>query len=198
MENCAKCTYLDVNNPNDFGKFLCEKKYERHFATDPACNSFCTAYSRDYYTIKNAIECSEKHSSSNCFLTTMICNILGMQDNNWYLQIIRNFRNNILQKNDKYKSLLVEYDIIGPKISNALQNDPLRNRIAKIYFEKYILNICLLINNKNYDEAIYEYKNMTNELKTFYGLSNIDISINELNNADIQKSGHGQYVKKLI
>lgn len=49
-----------------------------------------------------------------------------MPDNNIYLETMRNFRENVLQKDEKYKSLLVQYDIIGPKIAQYLMLDPLK------------------------------------------------------------------------
>lgn len=196
---CGECTYLDLNTGDIYGKFYCDKKYERHLATDPECGRFCKAYSRDSGTIQNAYRYSNEHSSSGgCYLTTMLCNILGMPDNNIYLETMRNFRKNVLQKDEKYKSLLVEYDIIGPKIAEALNNDPQKETIAQKYFNSYILAIIYNINNKNYDIAVFTYKNMTNLLKYFYGLGGIEISTLQVESADIKESGHGIYKVKKI
>ena len=199
MAQCAECTYLDINYGHSSGKFWCDKKCERHFATDPECGSFCRAYSRESCTINNAIEISRQHNSSDgCYLTTMLCSILQLPDSNIYLDTIRNFRNNVLQKDDCYKQLLVEYDIIGPKIAEALSNDPLKDRIAKIYFNNYITTIVHSIKNNKYDMAINKYIEMTNNLKNFYGITDYNITLEEVNNADIEKSGHGRYVQKKI
>ena len=88
---CGECTYLDLSTGDIYGKFYCDKKYERHLATDVECNRFCKAYSRDYYTIQNAYKYSEEKSKGGCYLTTILCNILGMLDNNIYLKTMRNF-----------------------------------------------------------------------------------------------------------
>lgn len=199
MAICSECTYLEVTEDHRYGAFWCNKKCERHLATDPECGSFCRAYDRSNSTIRNAIDCSNSHNSnSGCYLTTMLCNILGMNDNNIYLQTMRNFRNNVLQKNDKYKNLLVEYDIMGPKIAKALANDPLKEKIATIYFEKYIAPIYELINNEKYASAVNSYWQMTSSLKNLYGIHDYTISIEEIDNADIEKSGHGKYIQKKI
>ena len=80
MENCACCTYLDLEDKKD-GKFWCDSKLERHFATDPKCGNYCKAYSRDNCTIKNAIEYSQSYeSNSPCYLTTILCSILKLND----------------------------------------------------------------------------------------------------------------------
>ena len=199
MANCGECTYLDISSGNSSGAFWCEKKLERHLATDIECGSFCRAYSRSSSSINNAIEYSNNHNSGGgCFLTTMICKLLKLQDNNIYLETMRNFRNNILQKDEKYKSLLVEYDVIGPKISNALENDIIGEKIAIACFYKYIKPITTYITNKEYENAVNLYIDMTTTLKRIYNLEGKNISIVEINNADIEKSGHVKYVQKKI
>ncbi|MDO4963434.1 MAG: hypothetical protein Q4E75_05020 [bacterium] len=194
---CAHCTYLKLDTGDYNGKFYCDKKGEWHLATDVECYRFCRAYSRDDNSIKNAIEYSNSHSSSGCYLTTMICDILKLDDNNMYLNTLRGFRKNILQKDDKYKAMLVEYDIIGPKISEALKNDPLKEKIALVNFENYIKKIKVLIDNKENENAINLYKQMTNNLKVFYNI-NDNVTTLQIDNADIKASGHGIYKQKKL
>lgn len=194
---CGQCTYLDLNTGDLEGKFYCEKKWERHLATDNECGSFCTAYSRDYNTIMNAYRYSQDHQT-HCYLTTILCNILNIPDNNIYLETLRNFRKNVLQKDEKYKKLLVEYDIIGPKISQFLSMDPMKEEIANKYFNKYIIPITELLNNKQYELAINTYILMTNSLSFLYNLNYISISKEEIDSADISKSGHGIYKTKKL
>lgn len=195
---CGQCTYLDLSTGNINGKFYCDKKWERHLATDIECDRFCRAYSRDYNSIQNAYRYSNEKTSSGCYLTTMLCHILGMGDDNIYLQTIRNFRDNVLQKNTMYKALLVEYDIVGPKIAEALNNDPLKEMIAKKHFNFYIVAITNLIKSNQYDMAISLYAHMTNSLRDLYSLNNISPTTLEVENADIKNSGHGIYKTKKI
>lgn len=197
MATCGECTYLNPNEQRDYGKYLCEKKYEAHLATDPECGSFCKAYNRYQSTIDNMNDRSKRHTNSGvCYLTTLICDILKMDDNNIYLNTMRNFRDDFLQKDEKYKNLLVEYDIIGPKISEVLNNDPLKEKVAKMFFERDIIPIVNLINSNEYEKAINAYWMMTTTLKNFYGINNFSISIDLIENADIEKSGHGIYKQK--
>ena len=198
MAICSECTYLDLSSGNGSGAFWCEKKLERHLATDIECSRFCRAYNRNSSSIKNAIEYSNNHnSSSGCYLTTMLCNIFNLPDNNYYLETMRKFRNEVLQKDEKYRHLLVEYDIIGPKIADALNNDPQKEIIANKYFYSYISEIIHNIENKKYYNAVFIYERMTNSLKDFYGLNTINVTTLEIENADIEKSGHGKYIKKI-
>lgn len=199
-KTCGECTYLNIDPGKGdlYGKFPCEKKWESHLATDPECDRFCTAYDRDYNSIKNAWSYSNEHASSGgCYLTTMLCNILKMPDNNVYLETMRKFRKDVLQKEEKYKSILVEYDIIGPKIADALKNDYIKNEVAYYCLRDYILPILEDIDKKWYDNAINSYIKMTNKLKRLYNIESHTINEHEIKNADIKNSGHGSYVKKI-
>lgn len=197
---CSECTYLKIDgysDPDSYGRFYCEKKYERHLATDIECSRFCRAYSRDSGTIRNAIEYSNSHSSSStCYLTTMLCNILKMPDNSPFLNKMRNFRDNYLQKNEKYKDIFVQYDIVGPMIAKKLDTDKNKIKIAVTYFYTYIKVICKYLDNKEYDKAIKLYIDMTNSLISYYNANSIVVSTEDIKNADMSKSEHGIYVKK--
>lgn len=199
MAFCSECAYLNLNSNDIYGKFWCEKKLEWHTACELECDRFCKAYYRSSSESESAYRYSKENSgSSGCYLTTMLCNILGMPDNNYYLETMRKFRNNVLQNDEKYKPLLVEYDIVGPKIAEALNNDPLKHTIALKYFNTYIIPVIDLLRQNKNDAAIQLYINMTNSLKNFYGLGNIGITTLEIENADIKESGHGIYKQKKI
>lgn len=196
---CSECTYLDLETGDSSGKFWCDKKLERHLASDIECNRFCEAYSRSNSTSKSAYQYSLEHSSnSGCYLTTILCYILGMPDNNYFLNTMRNFRNNCLQKNKKYKQLLVEYDIVGPEIAKALNNDPLKKTIAIKFFNQYIISIVNLIEKNESEKAVTRYIEMTNSLKKLYSINNANTNIIYIESADIKESGHGIYKVKKI
>jgi len=195
---CSECTYLKLESKDINGKFWCNKKLEWHLANELKCDRFCEDYNRDPSVAKSAYQYSIDHSSSgSCYLTTMLCSILKMPDNNVYLNTLRNFRKNFLQKDEKYREILVEYDIIGPIIAKNLNEDPLKYQIAVNTFYNYIKPIIKLIKENNNEEAISNYINMTNKLKFLYNV-NHPISIEIINNAELKESGHGIYkVKKL-
>ena len=95
----------------------------------------------------------------------------------------------------------IERDILNhhsSKYFNFTLKNPLKQKIAELYFIKYIKPIKFLIDNKKYDEAVNLYVIMTNSLRNLYGLNNYSITIEEINNADIEKSGHGKYIQKKI
>lgn len=73
-------------------------------------------YCRSDYDFKDCpIYKSHYGSSGSCFITTVLCNVLGLSDNHETLNTLRNFRDNILQKDGCYKEILQVYDSISSK-----------------------------------------------------------------------------------
>lgn len=194
---CAKCTYLDINYGGDcYGKYYCNKKYERHLATDTACSSYTKAYSRSSSTISNSIDFSNNKTSSNCYITTLLCGILKLSDSNYYINSLRNFRDNYLIKNNEYSKLLVEYDIVGPMICSKLLEDKQNRIISARIFYNYISPIVSLIEDKMYNDAIIRYIMMVDKLRNLYGIDRI-ITSKEITECNTELAGHGNYIKKI-
>ena len=187
---CAACTYLGEKADYD-GKYYCDRKGERRYASDAKCYSFCEAYGRSTYSRENMYENSRSHQSSGCYLTTTMCNILGYPDNNYYLETLRRFRNTVLQTNYKYIPLLLSYDIIGPQIAYELEKDENKYEIATNLFNKFITTATTAIENNKTNDAINIYTAMTQSLAERYNINtNIEmINPNELN---INELGHGK------
>lgn len=194
-KTCSECTFLNLEK-EESGKFRCDRDYSYHYANAPACSREVWAYSRDESLAKDAINKSKSHQSSGgiCYLTTITCEILGLEDNNKYLQTLRRFRKEKLQKDDKYKEILVQYDIVGPIIAERLRYEERNNFIAKNLLTLGISKACESINQGNDLEAIRIYTTMTKLLIDGYKIE-ITPTDEQINNADINKSGHGVYVK---
>ncbi len=167
---CAACTYL-----TDTG--WCECKGENHNGSDPRCSSFCEAYSRSNSARKNLYDYTPS-SGPPCYLTTIMCSILGYPDNNYYLNTLRKFRDNVMQQNPEYIPLLVTYDIIGPTIAYELNNDKNREEIAAACFDRFIIKAVGAIEEGKEKEAINIYKAMTDTLAKSYvtHMTTIDVS----------------------
>ena len=192
---CGSCTYLDLSTGNCYGKYYCNKKYDRHLATDTACSSYTKAYSRSSSALKNAVDFSNSKTSSNCYITTLLCGLLCLSDYNYYINILRSFRNNYLRYNEKYNHLLVEYDVVGPKICKNLIVDKNNRLIAARLFYNYINPIVSLIEDKMFVDAIVRYTMMVDKLKNLYGIDRVVTDL-EIAESNIELSGHGKYVKK--
>lgn len=193
---CSTCTYLKVDGDTKNGAFWCESKKDWIYANEVECYYYCTAYSRPSRVADKAKQYSiDSQKSGGCYITTMLCKILSMNDNNFYLNMLRNFRNTHLQNNREGLKILIEYDLIGPKISQMLEQDPDQFHIAYTLFNNYIIPTCQYINEKKYNEAISKYIEMTNKLIVYYNLNkDLDIKVEEY---EANQCGHGIIRKKL-
>ena len=210
--HCASCTYLGETADYE-GKYYCESKGEDHYACDPKCYNWVEAYSRSDSARKNMYNNSYNHNPSSsssssdssydsplCYLTTAMCNILGYEDNNQYLETLRKFRDETLKKDYKYLPLLLMYDVIGPQIAYELNKDPNRNSIAKMLFDDpkagYIQKAVIAIEEKKIEDAVNIYVAMTKSLAKRYNINTNILyvspeSINP-NTIDINTLGHGK------
>lgn len=192
-EYCIDCNKLDLRDTY-CGKVRCNYRTEYIIpktSSDYNCYGYCYSYSRSSSQKKDT-ESYISNYNTGCYITTILCNILGMKDNNYYLETLRKFRNYYMQINPNHLPLLVEYDIVGPIISKKILEDPSKEQLANKLFEQIIKKCVTLIENKQYDNAIKVYITMTEELKQAYNLNNIIISQNDIDISDPLQSGHGK------
>ena len=189
---CAACTYLSENA--DCGRYWCERKGEYHYASDPKCGNFCEAYSR-YNSARENMYHNSADSGSSCYLTTIMCDILGYPDNNYYLNVLRNFRDYVMKTNSKYIPLLYTYDIVGPMIAYELSKDKDKKVISQVFFDKYITKSVSAIEAGKNQTAIDIYTSMTSELAKKYNI-NMNIVSPKISEIDMNTLGHAK-VRKL-
>lgn len=186
---CAACTYLGETANYD-GKYYCERKGPM-YACDPKCTSFCEAYSRSNNARENMYGYSHERKTPGCYITTIICNVLGYDDNNYYLRNLRNFRNK-MKENPADLVLLLTYDQIGPKIANCIANDPNSKQIASLMFNHYIIPAVDAIYENKDNQARNIYIAMTDSLATHY---DIDTNIIIPDKVDKETLGHARIKK---
>lgn len=180
---CRECTKINLNdrNPYDKNEAYCTEYHKYFNPNSPAC-------SRHF-------EYNEKLKNNGCYITTAICNILGFNDDNIYLNTLRNFRDNYMINDENLKPLLIQYDIVGPMISHNLNEDPFKRTKSLMMLELYIKPIVNNINNQNYSNAIIMYEQMTNELLNSYNIIQKEIN-NDIDTTNIGK-GHKIKIKEI-
>lgn len=141
-----------------------------------------------------------EQSSGGCFITTIVCEILGKNDDDEVLNNLRNFRDNVLQKNEKYYDLLKDYDIIGSMVADCIVNDKDKLNIALWLYNNMILPINGLVLEGNSEEAVNRYYDSTLAMVEYYGLSfcyeNLKNNDYEYGCFNPKKAGHGLRKKK--
>lgn len=145
----------------------------------------------------------EYGTSSGCFITTVTCDILGKDDHDYVMDGLRKFRDEVLQKDEDYSSVLKLYDRVGPVISYKLFHDKDRvSKASKIYSR--LENFVEIINNGNYKGAAKKYIIMTLKLVSEYGIQDYYRDLRNRNfgyigqEFDISKAGHGKKSTKTL
>lgn len=164
--NCNDCVYCEKNEGFWGDSHECLKKSVRVNPGDPACRDFI-------YKSKG-----NEYERSGCYITTIICDILGYSDNCEVLNILRDFRERALKSNMEDLAILQEYDQVGPIISERIKQDEKSISLAMELLQGFIIPCTISIKQGNKDEAVSIYKNMVNMLKVKYCLVGIDIDLN--------------------
>lgn len=131
---------------------------------------------------------------NGCYITTLICSILGYTDHCYVLTEMRNFRNNIMQKESKYFDILLEYDVIGPIIARNIYEEYCKTENKDMwtrFYQLYLLETAALISSEKYKEAVCKYEQMMNTLKSYFGIHDIDLTTYQ-KDYDMSMGGHGK------
>lgn len=161
---CKDCIYLDESDTK-WGDMYCKAK---GWYVDPGS----TSCSNDFAKNKEA-------SKKDCYLTTAMCHVLEKDDKCEELEALRSFRDNYMKKNEAYIPVLEDYDKIGPVISDKILDDEDCKQVALIMKYFYIDMAIEKINEKEYEDAIDIYVNMTLDLMEHY---DIDMDLIDVNN----------------
>lgn len=184
MENkCCDCEHLNRNDERKdwFSSkitYRCKECWNYKSLDDKACSNFKDKTNNNGYT------------PSRCYITTIVCDILGYEDNCELLCILRNFRDNYLKINPNYIPLLIEYDNIGPKISEEIKAEKNNYGFCLGIMTYFLIPCANAIKNEDIEEAINIYQNMVMYLNDEFSLPNITINLN--NNYDIETLGKGR------
>ena len=189
------CPYYSFKSGLLFGgDYFCDVK--KISVDSSQYNTYCRGYNYSNCVIYK----SKNGSSSGCFITTVVRDILGKEDNDVLLNNFRCFRDNILHCDEKYNELLQDYDNIGPRIADAIWTDKDAVKMANGIYNISLLPINEMIKNKEYDKACEKYYLLTLSLINYYGLKH-DYNFDKDNGLyekdfDVKVSGHGRRLIK--
>lgn len=155
---CRECEKMNLNDRNRYDKeeAWCTERRQYYNINDKACST--------YFKYDEA-RCG---TSSNCYITTIVCNVLGYSDKDFSLQILRNFRNNYLKNQESFIPILYEYDTVGPIISQYIKNEKNSKKIAMFLWDNYLLPTVEKIKQSKAEDAISKYIEMVQLLKKIY------------------------------
>lgn len=170
------------------GGYVCNKTHKE--VNNDIYRSYCTGYNYD-----KCPEYKRGTSDNGCYLTTITCEILGKNDDDYVLKTMRQFRDNVMSKDSKYYSILMDYDVMGPLIAYKMNNDNNKEKMAEGLYNNTLIPIAKDIERKLYSNAVKKYQTMTKELIRYYGFEQMYKEKQEnynFDNFDSSKAGHGK------
>lgn len=198
---CLTCKNYDLASKSDATTrgFRCTR-HGRPMAMDEKCSSYSKDTVRSNSYIDTQVRWMAKHGydprrdkDTFCYITTICCDILGLEDNHKYLESLRTIRNYLLSI-DVGKKILLDYDVYGVLIAQKIYDDyvvnhekvidMINNTLIPLYFEP----LTSLIQNAQIPKAVNLYVKMTFMLMKKYKIKYLPI--NE-KNIDVNNLGHG-------
>ena len=159
---CGSCVHLNVNDyVRTKDNCYCTLRGGYHDLHERACSKHEYDRYRDYYDL-----------NKRWYIVSAICRKLKLSDDYECVRLLHNFRINVLEKDEKYKDLLEEYDKVGPFIAQMLEEDDDSKELCMRLLQVYLLNVLDLIKVYKNDEALDKYIEMVKLLRVIY---NIDI-----------------------
>ena len=158
------CDYLDRGGYLFSNGWIC--KLTDKYISSEIVRGLCDT--SNYRDCEKYIE--EFGTSGTCYLTTAMCEVLGKEDNCKELETLRSFRENYLKETGTYDTLLTDYAIVGPIISEKILDDENCENVAKTMKKCYIDNAIYFIENEDYRNAVGIYIDMTLSLMDYYEL----------------------------
>ena len=147
----------------------------------------CSDYkNRETYSNSN-YSASSQNTSSGCYITTIVCELVGFSDNCKILETLRAFRNK-MQQDPKYREILFEYDTVGPQIAKNLKENK-EFDLANGMLDAYIFPTVYLLREGKEEEAVKKYVTMTKALEDYYGIRPEEFAPM---NYDQKNGGHGK------
>ena len=124
---------------------------------------YCRNYSYDECPVYKA-----ESSSGGCFITSACVKAMGMEDDCYELETLRNYRDTWLKETEAGQVLVCQYYEIATKIVTAIdEKDNAKEIYAMIYTE--MVKPCVeLIEQGKMEEALEVYKSITLKLKVAY------------------------------
>lgn len=108
----------------------------------------------------------DDNSDTGCYLTTLMCELLGYEDDCFELTYLRDFRQNYMQNNIEGQKLLSQYKDISHPIVKKLHMRLDKKEIALKMKNNYIISAIERIENGNPEGGIAIYKDMVAYLQS--------------------------------
>ena len=120
---------------------------------------------------------------SGSYIPTAVFQILGSRKHHEILEDIREFRRDVLDKNESYRKIMFRYDTIGTMIAYNIEKDYKKTRdksLAISLLEHYIKPIIALYKEGKEESAIVKFGQMEDVLEECYNFNNSFSNVQEI------------------
>ncbi|MGP1457696.1 MAG: CFI-box-CTERM domain-containing protein [Treponema sp.] len=178
---CKNCFETELNRISYFTCVDCGKNFslsqkEINFYSSkgyelPKRCKVCRDAKKNNNTVQNNNCSSQNHSlsryssgSSDCFITTAICEYLGKSDDCYELSLLRSYRDSWLQTQPEGMELITEYYDRAPTIVEKLKTSDKYTEYCKLLWNDYLLPCIKLIETNNYQDSLNLYRKMVTDI----------------------------------
>lgn len=168
---CADCRWLDANGEKD-GKYPCTNSKSGYKVVSARMRK-CGCYGEMFYSSRSQTERDmlERNSKSHgYFIVTAITQILGLEEDNKYLQTFAYLKDEVMPNVEEYQSFLEEYETNGPRISEELKSQEDAYEYAELLKMAYLEDVAELTAMNRPDDAISTFKDMYEMLRQDFGI----------------------------
>lgn len=102
-----------------------------------------------------------KNGGGGCYITSAICTVLDKGDDCDELQTFRQFRDQVMHPNPKWRKLIQEYYKTAPDLAEKLQEHPDSRALCEKLYREFLKPCLNLIQEKRHSDAINLYQYMT-------------------------------------
>lgn len=155
---CGSCINM---NTNDYvghkDNCYCTERRQYYNLHERKCRYYEYDKYKDYYDLNH-----------RWHVVSAILQKLELKDSYECINILHNFRNNFIEKNEEYTHMLVLYDIVGPVIAECITNDEESYELCKKLCREFLLDVIFLIREGKNEEALSKYEKMISLLISIY------------------------------
>ena len=103
-----------------------------------------------------------------CYITTATVEHLGLADDCDELNMLRIYRDKLIEEDPKFRKIVLEYYKTAPQIVEKISNSSNKDEILDSIYNNMVLPVLKLLKNGKIEEAKNYYINVYNDLKSKY------------------------------
>ena len=103
-----------------------------------------------------------------CYITTATMKNIGLDDNCKELNMLRVYRDKLVEEDPEFRNIVLEYYKTAPKIVRKISESPDKDEILNKIYSDMVLPVIDLLQNNKIEEAKEKYIKEYNKLKEMY------------------------------